>query len=184
KLDNGTGLDVAVRADVVADSRGHGAKRFTLVVPIGVDDADGQLRPHLAYEAPHPQNLFGAQSQLGVRIWAHHAVRVEPGVMDAHFDQAPQPGLRRQLIDIALADAGGHARDEAIAAAILDSFETLVEDVEPAAALIADDLRPFHADERRHIPDLAKLARYLIGDELAIGKDLEIAVRMGGEDVE
>src|SRR5216684_4441349 len=103
---------------------------------------------------------------------ADHAISVEPGVVNAHFDQAPQPALGCQLLDIALAYTGGDAGDESVTPAVLDSFQRLIENVEPPAALVTDNRRAFHADQRRHIADLAQLARHLICDELAIGEDL------------
>src|SRR5262249_9057422 len=122
--------------------------------------------------------------KLRVRIRTDDAVCVKPRVMYAHLDQTAQPAFRHQLVDIALAYAGGHAGDQAIAAAVLDSLQALAEDVEPAAALVADDFHAFDADQRRHIPDLAQLARNFIRDELAVREDLKIAVRMGGENIE
>ena len=47
-----------------------------------------------------------------------------------------------------------------------------------AAALVADDLRALDADERRGVAEAAQLRGDLVGDELAVGEDLEVAVRM------
>ncbi len=54
----------------------------------------------------------------------------------------------------------------------------------PAAALVADDLVALDADERRHVAELPQASGLVVGDELAVGEDLEVAVGMRGEHVE
>src|SRR6185436_20669269 len=51
-----------------------------------------------------------------------------------------------------------------------------------AAALVAHGLRAFDADERRGIAGPAELRRDLVGDHLAVGEDLEVAVGVGLEE--
>ena len=48
----------------------------------------------------------------------------------------------------------------------------------PAAALVADRGVPLDADQRTGIPDAAQFARDFIGDQLPVGEDLKIAVRV------
>ena len=59
-----------------------------------------------------------------------------------------------------------------------------VEHVLVAAALVAHGAGAFDADQRRGVAELPQRARDLLGDELAVGEDLEIAVRMLREEVE
>ena len=108
----------------MADAGGHRAERLALVVPVRIDDRDGQLRAHLDDEAADAQHLFRRQRQLPARLRPDHAVGVEPGVVDAHVDQTPQPGLGHK-IDVGLADAGGDADDQPVAAAVLEARERL-----------------------------------------------------------
>ena len=60
----------------------------------------------------------------------------------------------------------------------------LLQHAGPAAALVADDLVALDADERRDVAELAHPFGRLVGDELAVGEDLEVAIGMLGEHVE
>ena len=62
--------------------------------------------------------------------------------------------------------------------------ERLGQHLHPAAALVADDLRALDADERRDVAEPRQLARDLVGDELAVREDLEVAVGMRREQIE
>jgi len=119
---------------------------------------------------------------MGVR--PHGPIDVEPGVHHAHLDQAIDPFLRHQVVDVGLADAGADAGKEPVVEAILQAFHGLAEHPAPAAALVADDLVALHADQRRHVAQPAHLASAGVGDKLAVGEDLEIAVGMLGQHVE
>ena len=63
-------------------------------------------------------------------------------------------------------------------------FSVLLSTFCAAAPFVADDLGPFDADERGDVAEPRQLARDVVGDQLAVGEDLEIAVRMRGEDIE
>ena len=132
KLNNGTRLDVSIRADMVADASRHRAQRLAFVVPVSVDNGDRQFGAHRDDESPQVKNLFGSKGKLWMRIRPDHPIRVEPGVMHSYLDQPSQPAFRGQLIDIALAYACGNARDEMITPAVLNSFQALAENVEAA----------------------------------------------------
>ena len=183
ELDDRAGLDVPAGADVMADAGRHRAERLALIVPVRVDDGDRQPRPHLHDEAADGEHLLGPQRQLRVRLRADHAVGVEPDVVDAHLDQPAQPGFGHEL-DVGLADARGDADEQPVAAAGLEARSVLVSTCSPAAALVADDLGAFDADERRDVAEPRELARDLVGDELPVGEDLEVAVGMRGEEIE
>src|SRR5262245_1927387 len=60
----------------------------------------------------------------------------------------------------------------------------LAEHIGPAAPLVADNLRPLDADQRRDVAHPPQALRLLVGDELAVGKDLEVAIRMRFEQLE
>src|SRR5262249_44169789 len=46
---------------------------------------------------------------------------------------------------------------------------------------VTNDLSPLDADERRYVAQPAQLLGYLVGDKLAVGKHLKVAVRMLGQ---
>jgi hypothetical protein len=50
--------------------------------------------------------------------------------------------------------------------------------------LVADALGSFNADERRRVPEPSQLAGDLVGDELSVGEDLEVAIRMLAQDLQ
>src|SRR5262245_50471174 len=68
--------------------------------------------------------------------------------------------------------------------AVLNALHGLAENARPAAALVADDLIAFDANQRGHVAELAHPLRALVGDEMAIGEYLEVAIGMLGEHVE
>ena len=184
ELDDGAGLDGAGGADVVADAIGHGAERLALVVVVGIDDGDGQLGPHVDDEAAHLGDLIRREGELGADFRPDGAVGVIPGVVDAHVDEAAQPGLGEEVVDVRLAEAGGHAGEHAGVEAVLQAAEGAGEHVGLAAALVADDLGALDADERGDVSELAHGGGGFLGDHLAVGKDLEVGVRVHGEKVE
>ena len=74
--------------------------------------AIGSLRAHLHDEASQTADLIGPERELGRWVRTDHAVGVEPDVVNAHVDQAAQPGLAHQVVDVGLAHARGHADDQ------------------------------------------------------------------------
>ena len=156
ELDDRTGLDVAAGTDVMADAGRHRAQRLAAVVPVGIDDGNRQPGAHLHDEAAHRQHLFRPERELRIGVRADDAVGVEPDVVHAHRDQPAQPGFGHQ-IDVGLADAGGDADEQAVAPAGLEAFERLGQHLGPAAALVADDLRAFDAEERRDVAEPRQL---------------------------
>src|SRR5207302_10732027 len=83
ELDNRARLDVAARADVMADAGGHRTKRLAVVVVVGVDDGDGHLRPSLDHELADADELVRTQGELRVHLWSYGAVAVVPHVVHA-----------------------------------------------------------------------------------------------------
>ena len=100
ELNNRARLDVAARADVMADARGHWTERLAAMVVIGVNDGDGQLRAHLHHESAHAHKLIRAQRELEIRFRPDRPVRVIPSVMDAAADEFAQPFLGEQFLNV------------------------------------------------------------------------------------
>src|SRR5260370_38463786 len=67
--------------------------------------------------------------------------------------------------------------------AILNSLHRLAPDAVTAPTLVADDLVPFHADERRHVTQPTNASGSCISDELSVRENLEITVGMIGTHV-
>ena len=63
-------------------------------------------------------------------------------------------------------------------------LSVLVRTCVAAAAFVADDFGAFDAEERRDVAEARQLASDLVGDELSVREDLEVAVGMGREQVE
>ena len=170
--------------DVVAHAGRHGAQRLPLVVPVRVDDGDGQLRAHADDEAAHAQHLLRRQGDLRRRFRADDAVGVEPGVVHAEVDEPPQPRFLHEVVDVRSADAGGHARHQAVPGAGGQSRQRLVEDGGPAAPLVAHDCGALDADQRRHVAEPPQLSRPRVVYQVPVREELEVAVRVGREQVE
>ena len=112
KLDDGAGLDVAFRPDVVGDAGAHRAEGFAVASVVGVHDADGHLRPHLDDEAADLDELLGSERELGVHLRPDGAEGVKPDVVRAKFDQLSQPLLGAKVADIGLAHARRDSGEE------------------------------------------------------------------------
>src|SRR5205823_6484757 len=98
--------------------------------------------------------------------------------------QAIDPRLREQVAEIGLAKARADAREDLVRQAVLDALHRPVPNIGPAAALVADDYVAFDADERRDVAELPHPLGALVGDELAVGEDLKIAIGVLGQHVE
>ncbi len=109
---------------------------------------------------------------------------MEPGVHHAHFDQAIDPFLREQIVEVAARQAGANARENLVIQAVLYALQGLAQDIAAAAALVADDFAAFHADQWRHVAQAAQAFRFFIGDELAVGENLEVAIGVRFEQLE
>ena len=184
KLDDRAGLDVTTRADVVADARSHGAEGLAFVVVVGVYDGNGGFGALLDDKFPHLDQLIRTQGQFRRDFGPDGAVGVIPRVVDAPVDQAVQPFFREEIVNIGLAEAGGHASEEFLIEAVSKAAQSAAEDVFAAAAEVADMTGAFDADQGGAVPELAQFFGHFFGDHLAVGEDLEIAVRMLRQEVE
>ena len=109
---------------------------------------------------------------------------MEPNIMDAALDQFIQPALAQEIVDIGLANAGGDAGEHFVLERIVQSTKCFVQHVFFSAPLVTDHLPSFNADERRHIAKSPQPRRNLVGDKLAIGKNLKVAIRMGFQNIQ
>jgi hypothetical protein len=127
--------------------------------------------------------LGGGKGELFVDLGADGAVGVIPGVVDTHVDEFLQPLAGEEVIDIGLAEAGGHAGHEASIETVLQAAQGTVEHVFATASFIGDRAGAFHADQGRGIAKFAQGVGRLGRDHLAIGEDLEIAIGVSGEEI-
>ena len=129
----------------------------------------------------HCELLLGRERQLGLRVGPDRAIDVKPGVHHAHLDQPVEP-LFAEQVEVRLAEAGADAGHHLVLQAVLQALHRLAEHARAAAALVADDLVPFDADQRRDVAELAELLGDFVGDEVAVGEDLKVAVAVAAED--
>ena len=114
ELNDRTRLDVAVRADVMADAGRHRAERLALVVPVRVDDRDRQPAPHPDDEPPDVQHLFGRERQLRDRVRTDWRDRcgTRRSARPSSISRRSHASVH-QVVDIGLAHAGRHADQSA-----------------------------------------------------------------------
>ncbi len=184
KLDDWTRFHVAVRADVVRYPGGHGTERLAVMSVIRVDDTDRHAGAHFHNEPANLDQLFGPEGELGIHVGANGAIGVIPDVVDPLFDQLTEPGFGQQFLDIRLAYAGGHTGEQTRTQRGFQAPQRTFEDVYIAAAFVADDLVPLDGDEWCGIADFRQTRGDFVGDALAVGEDLKIAVGVVGENVE
>src|ERR1043166_8330976 len=107
---------------------------------------------------------------------------MKPNVVDTHLNQPPQPALADQIVDVCLAHTGGDSQNQPVTPAVLKASQRLAENAQTPPPLVADDLRAFDTDERRDVADPPQVPSDLIGDQLAVGENLEVAIGVRGED--
>lgn len=168
----------------MTDAGRHRTQRLPVTVVISVDQPDGQLSPHFDDEAAHLFDLFRAQRQLFIHIRADDAVGVVPSVVHAAFNQGAEPIFRQAGIDIGLAETGRDACQHPIAQAGIQSAQRSGVNVLVAPAFVTDDRIAFDADERCDIAQLPHFSGHFIGDKLAIGENLKVAIWMFSEEIE
>jgi hypothetical protein len=109
---------------------------------------------------------------------------VEPAVHDPHLYQSIHPSILQQVIDIGFADTGAYTGHHLVVQTILKAFHRLAENIIATTALIADDLGSFDTDQRGHVPQLPQSFCDFVGDEVAVGENLKIGVRVSRQNVE
>jgi hypothetical protein len=104
--------------------------------------------------------------------------------MDTAIDEAAEPFFGQEVIDVGLAEAGGDSGEQLVFKAVIEAAERAGKNVGFSAAFVADDFGAFDADEGGGVSELAQAACGFSGDELAVGKNLEEAIRVFGEKIE
>ncbi len=128
--------------------------------------------------------LLRREREFRARVWTDGAIDVKPGVHHAHFDEPIEPLFGEQVVDVRLAEARANAGHYAVLQAVFDALHRLAPHAAAAAALVGNDFVAFDAHERRDVAHAAHPGRHFVGDELSVGKDLEVAVGMLFENVE
>ena len=108
--------------------------------------------------SPHPHKLIGTKREACDILWTHGPIGVIPDIMHAAGDQFVQPRFGEQFVDICLANAGGHAGQQARREAMIEAAQCAIEHVLAAAAFVAGDLPSLDADERRDVAQTPQLA--------------------------
>ena len=75
------------------------------------------------------RDLLGREGEFGVDLRADGAVGVIPGVVDARVDERAQPRFVEQVVDVGLAEAGGHAGEQFVVEAVSQAAQGAVEHV-------------------------------------------------------
>ena len=109
---------------------------------------------------------------------------MKPGVVHAHVDQPPEPLLGEHRVDVGAAEACGHAGDQFRLEADFEASERAVEHLTAATADVARRRVTLDAHQRRGVAESLEAAGDLGRDQLAVGEDLEVAVGVGGQQVE
>ena len=184
ELNDRARFDSAPRVDVVSQPRRGGAEGFSFSVVVGVDDADRFLDTHIDDEPADAQLLLAGERQFRLRVRAHRAIDVEPRIHHAHFNEAVEPSFVDEIVNVRLANARADTRQHLVLEAVLQALHRLGEDIRTAAPFVADDLGPLDADERRDVAELSQFGGDLVGDEVAVREDLEVAVGMRCENLQ
>ena len=82
-----------------------------------------------------------------------------------------------------MAKARADASQHLVVQTVLDSLHRFTEHFFAATTLVADDLAPLDADERRDIAQLSQAFGGVIRDELAVCENLKVRVGMSCQDV-
>ena len=184
ELDYRARLDGAPRADVMADAGGGGAQRLAVVHIIGVDERERFFAAHVDDELAYLDLLLGREAKLLAGLGAYGAVGVIPRVHHAEVDEFVEPLFAQQVVEVVLAKAGGHAGEQFVFHAVQNALHALAVNIRLAAALVADQLGALDGNERGDIAHRAHFFRHLIGDELAVGENLKVAILMLRQNIE
>ena len=95
--------------------------------------------------------------------------------MDPHADELLEPLLADQIV-VRFAHARGDPNNQLVLDGRLQSQQRLVVNILRSATLVADQIGPFDADQRRGIARLTQPTRNLVRDQLAIGEDLKVTI--------
>jgi len=167
---------------MVCETGRCGAKCLTIGVVVGIDDADRFLHSHLHDKFPYTQLFFWRERKFRRSLGAHGSVGVVPHVEGAQFNQSIHPSFVDEIIEVRFADARANAGDYVVGCAVVKALHSFAQDLLAAAALVADNLGSLDTNQRSHIATFTQLGGDVAGNEMAIRKHLEVAIRMAAKD--
>ena len=151
---------------------------------VGVIVYAGQEHTLVAERDARVGELRAGLGELGRDLRTDGTIGVIPRVVHAHRDELVEPRFAEQVVEIRLAQAGGDAGEQARVEAVAQTAQGAVEHVLVPAALVAHSAAAFDADERSRVAKLLQSTRGFLRDELAVGENLEVTIRMLREEVE
>ena len=110
----------------MTDTGHHRTERLPLVIVVGIDEHQWQLRPHLDDELPHTAHLLWVKRELGIDLRPHRPVGVIPGVVHTAVDEKPQPIFPQEIVDVALAEARRDAGEQTVLQAVVEPAQGAV----------------------------------------------------------
>jgi hypothetical protein len=103
--------------------------------------------------------------------------------MDTHGNELAEPFLGNQ-IHIRLAYAGRNSGDQPVTMAAFESGQGTAVNIRTTPPVIADGFASFNTDQRRSIAQASQPGGHIIRDEMAVGEEHEVAIRMCSQDLE
>ena len=156
---------------------------LTFVVPIDIDEGYRGIETLVDKELTQSTYLLGCERLFGMRGFPHGTIDVVPKI-GGSFTCHPLDVLTGdELVVISLADAGCHPEDESCFAAGTYASEGALIDFVALTAAVALFFQTFYADEGSDITYPTELLGNIVGEEGAIGEELEVAVAVVQEKV-
>jgi hypothetical protein len=156
---------------------------LTFVVPIDIDEGYRGIETLVDKELTQSTYLLGCERLFGMRGFPHGTIDVVPKI-GGSFTCHPLDVLTGdELVVISLADAGCHPEDESCFAAGTYASEGALIDFVALTAAVALFFQTFYADEGSDITCPTELLGNIVGEEGAIGEELEVAVAVVQEKV-
>ena len=169
---------------MVAHACGSGTNGASLLIPIDIDENDGGVHALVDKELTKPQYLLGCKCLLRMGVGSDGSIDVVPEIGGSLVGYPLDVLTADQLIVVVLANAGGDAEDESRLSTSTDSPECALINSIGLTAAVALCLQSLDADDGGDVACLAELAGDVVGEECAIGEELEVAVAVVGEDVQ
>ena len=153
-------------------------------IPIDIDENNGGIHAFMDKELTESPYLFFPQRLLGMGIGSDRSIDVVPQIGGSLFRHPLDVLTADQFVVVVLADAGGDAEDESCFPTGTDSVQGALIDSTCLTATVTFLLESLNADERGDIACLAELPGDVVGEERAVGEELEVTVAVLGEDVQ
>ena len=185
ELDDRARLDIAPGADVVGEAGRRRAERLAVRVVVGVDDADRLLRPHLDDEAGGLRSCCsGVSAKFGSSVGCRPGDRCDTRCRctPISISRSTHASCSRSSMLVWQTLVQTPVNDLVVAGSSRCPAIVWLSTSARPAALVADDLGALDADQRRDVAAAAAVrAATSLGDEVAVGEDLEVAVGMALE---